>query len=142
MQAFLAEIDTGDILHNAIPVVAVAMSLTIPIVAIIVDHFQKKAKMRLIETAIEHGVDPAELNLDFESKSGPYLPYRAGMVTLAVGVALLVAAKVALTMYGIFYVLANIGGAVCVLVGLALIINDWMNRDRIRAANELRDRES
>jgi len=115
-----------------IPVVAVGMSLMIPIVALITEHFQKKAKMRLVEKAIEHGVDISGLDLDDECKSGPPMPYRAGMITLAVGIALIVAAKIALTIIGTLHTLAMIGGAICICVGLALLINDWMNRDRFK----------
>ncbi len=119
-----------------IPVVAVGMSLMIPIVAIIVDHFQKKAKMQLVAKAIEHGVDISGLDLDDESKPGPPMPYRAGMITFAVGIALFLVAKFALATIEFFHMLAMIGGAVCICVGLALLINDWMNRDRFKQPQE------
>ena len=74
-----------------IPVVVVTLAMSIPIVAIITEHLQKKEKMRLIAMAIEHG---AELEgLDLDEPEAVHIPYRSGMVTLAVGIALILMVK-------------------------------------------------
>ena len=134
MTIFLSDLTNNPQL--LIPVVAVGMSLMIPIVAIIVEHFQKKAKMHLVEKAIEHGVDISEIKFDDECSSGPPMPYRAGMITFAVGIALIASGKFALSTMEVFFILASIGGAVCICVGVALLINDWMNRDRFKRSQD------
>ena len=56
MTPVLADFDwTGSGL--ILPVIAITLSLGIPIAAIITEYFQKKKKMELVEKAIEHGVD-------------------------------------------------------------------------------------
>ena len=111
-----------------IPVVAIVFSLSIPIVAIIIDYFTKKNKNRIIEKAIEKGVTLDGLSL--EDKKGPRMPYRAGMIALAIGIGM-----------GILGVLlgqeerealyAVVGaGSIPALIGIALIINDRINYDR------------
>jgi hypothetical protein len=139
MDSFLAGIQIGSLSGILLPLTVVTLAMIIPIVAIIVDHFQKKNKLRVIEKAIEHGVDISSLKLGDECDSGPRLPYRAGMITLAVGVALVVVSRLVLPTFGgsfgasgVFQVLTVIGGAICICVGVAMLINDWMNRDRFR----------
>lgn len=111
-----------------VPIVAIVFSLSIPIVAIIVEHFTKKAKMRLMEKAIEKGLSLEGLSL--EDKKQPRMPYRAGMVLLAVGIGLCI--------FGILlgrhnpstlYPLMG-AGSIPVLVGIALIVNDRINYNR------------
>ena len=128
MTHFLAESSNHDLAGILIPLVVVSLSMSIPIVAIITEHFQKKEKMRLMEKAIEHGVDPEQLSLD-EPKN-PRLPYRGGMVMLAVGVGLLLTDRFVDFGFGGLHVPLMAGGLIVGLVGLALLINDYMNRDR------------
>ena len=112
-----------------IPIIAIMFGCGIPIVAIIFEHFTKKAKLRVIEKAIEQGQPVDELSLD--GKKGPRIPYRSGMVSLAVGLGL-----------GIFALLMGysegdalyplLGAAsIPVLIGIVLIINDKINYDRL-----------
>ena len=132
---FLAALD-GDLLSTLIPVIMVTLSMAIPIVAIITDRFQKRDRMRLIEKAIEHGANLEDLKLeDPDECSGPRLPYRSGMINLAVGLALIIGHQVLQE----HLIAANIqhlrlplllGGLIVSLVGLALLTNDWLNRDR------------
>ena len=106
-----------------IPIIAIIFSLSIPIIAIIVDHFTKRAKMRVMEKAIEKGASLEGLSL--QEKKGPRAPYRSGMVLLAVGVGIAIAA---------FSVEEKqlIGIAVIpALIGIVLIINDRINYDRL-----------
>ena len=114
-----------------IPIIAVTLSLSIPIVAIIVEYKQKKNKAEVIKKAIENGVPIDNLQLDVPK---PRIPYRSGMVNLAVGIGV--------ALFGVL--LGTIGpdipgpamaslvgiGAIIGLVGLALLINDKMNYDR------------
>jgi len=112
-----------------IPIIAVTLSLAIPIVAIIVEYMNKKNKALVIQRAIENGV-PIE-NLRFEEPKRR-LPYRSGMISMAVGVGLAIfgfalgtyteEAEAMPPFLGI--------GALVALVGLALLINDRMNYDK------------
>ena len=124
MSLFLANTDVS----TWIPLVVVTMAMAIPIVGIITNFFQEKQKMRLKEKAIEHGFDPE--NLEAEPPPGPYMPYRTGMVLLAVGAGLFLVSRYANLDVAIldFGVLA--GSFVVGLVGVAFLLNDWMNRDR------------
>ncbi len=134
MMALFADINYSEFGRMAIPVIAVAMSMAIPIVAIIVERFQKRDRMRLIEKAIEHGANLDELQLE-EPETRPRLPYRNGMVCLATGAALVLGQKLATERFassgveelGMFILL---GGLIVGFVGLALLVNDHMNRDK------------
>jgi hypothetical protein len=111
-----------------IPVVALVFSLSIPIAAIIIDHFNRKNKMKVIEKAIEKGVTLEGLSL--EDKKGPRVPYRSGMIALAVGIGmgilgLLIGQQTPLAFGPILG-----AAAIPALIGIALIINDKINYDR------------
>lgn len=123
-----------EIIGLLIPMIA----LMIPVVAIIMNYYEKKAKMRTIEKAIEKGVQLDNISLGDMQR--PKLPYRSGMVSLACGVGIII--------LGIFMGLAGgdagisvkgatismnalIGsGAIVALIGVALIVNDKMNISR------------
>jgi len=134
MIALLAEINYQDLMSMAIPIVVVSMSMAIPIVSLIVERFQKRDRMRLIEKAIEHGANLDDLRLE-EPKCGPRLPARDGMVCVAVGAGLVLGYFVLgdnLGALGIGPLKMPIllGGLIVGFVGLALLINDRMNRDK------------
>jgi hypothetical protein len=109
---------------TVIAIFVVVFGLSIPIVAIIVDHLNKKSKMRLIEKAIEKGSSLEGLSLEDIKERRPRMPYRAGMIVLAVGLGI-----------GIFAVLKwefeLLGiASIPALIGIALLINDRINYDR------------
>jgi hypothetical protein len=112
-----------------IPITGIIFGCGIPIVAIIFEHFTKKSKMRVMEKAIENGISPEDLSL--EGKKGPRVPYRSGMISLAVGLGIgifsFVIGKIEMDA---FYPLLGIA-SIPVLVGIALIINDKINYDRL-----------
>ncbi len=115
--------------HVLVPIIAIVFALAIPIVSIIVDYFNKKNKMRVIEKAIEKGLSLEGLSFP-EEKKGPRLPYRGGMVVLAVGLgvgifAVLLGAVEPKALYPILGI-----GSILTLLGIALIINDRINYDR------------
>ena len=116
----------GDLL---IAILVVGLSLSIPIVAIIVDHFTKKSKMRLMEKALEKGVSIE--NLSMEDAKKPRVPYRSGMVLLATGIGLCIFAV--FTNKGMFNALMPLlgAGSIAILIGVALIINDKINYERL-----------
>ena len=113
---------------TAIPVVAIVLGLTIPIVAIIVEHFTKKSKMRVMEKAIEKGLSLEGLSLEDEKK--PHMPYRAGMIVLAAGLGVGIFAILVgqVEPEALFWLLGL--ASIPVLIGIALIINDRINYDR------------
>jgi undecaprenyl pyrophosphate phosphatase UppP len=111
-----------------IPIVAIVFSLSIPIIAIIVEHFNRKSKMKVIEKAIEKGVTLEGLSL--EEKKEPRVPYRSGMITLAAGIGIAIfAIFVGQTEENALYPLLGIA-SIPALIGIALIINDRINYDR------------
>lgn len=124
-----------------IPLVAITLGCSIPIIAIVVDYFQKRTKARIIEKAIEKGV-PIE-NLALDEPQGVRMPYRSGMVTAAVGLGLMIfgfALGGALQRSGDSeHFVANAifggGGALVLLIGIALLVNDKMNYKRFFDGN-------
>lgn len=112
-----------------IPIFGVVFGCSIPIVAILVGHFNKKSKMQVIEKAIEKGL-PLE-GLSFEDIKGPRVPYRSGMVALAVGLGVGIFAVLVGQMEGkAIYPLLGLS-SIPALIGIVLIINDRINYDRL-----------
>jgi len=111
-----------------VPIFAIVFSLSIPIIAIIVEHLTKKNKMKVFEKAIEKGVTLEGLSL--EEKKEPRMPYRTGMIILAVGLGIgIFAFLVGQIKAEAFYPLLGIA-SIPALVGIAFIINDRINYDR------------
>ena len=111
-----------------IPILSVVFGLSIPIVLIIVEHFTKKSKLRVMEKAIEKGLSLEGLSLD--DKKEPRMPYRAGMVVLAVGLGVgIFAVLLGQTENDALFPLLGLG-SIPALIGVALIINDRINYDR------------
>ena len=130
MMPFLAQIDYHDLMSMLIPIIVVSLSMAIPIVAIITEHLQKKERMRLTAIAIEHGANLENLNFESECAQ-PRLPYRGGMVTFAVGLALMAADRFVGFDIGEFHFPLLIGGLITGFVGLALLLNDFLNRKQL-----------
>ncbi len=134
--AFLASTD-----EIIIPILAIGMSLSIPIIVIIVDYFQKRTKARIIEKAIEKGV-PIE-NLAVDEPRRNRMPYRSGMVMVAVGIGLAIfgfAIGAAMRQGGEadYYIPRAVfggSGALVLLIGVALLVNDKMNYQRFFNGN-------
>ncbi len=111
-----------------VPIYAIAFSLSIPIVAIIFEHFNRKNKMKVIEKALEKGVILEGMSLEIDKK--PRTPYRSGMITLAVGLGIgIFASFIGKIETDAFFSLLGIG-SIPVLIGIALIINDKINYKR------------
>lgn len=132
MAVFLAASDSFQFSQILIPLVVISMSMAIPIVAIIAEHLQKVERMRLIQKAIEHGTDPASLQLE---EPGPKsrrrrLPYRGGMVLIAIGLALSFGTRVSDFYVGNIEFPFATGGYICLAIGVALLLNDFINRSR------------
>ncbi len=112
-----------------IPIVAIVFGISIPIIAIIVEHLSKKSKMRLMEKAIEKGM-PLE-GLSLENRKAPRVPYRSGMVLLAIGVGICIfALLIGQTDAEALYPLLGLA-SIPALIGIALIINDKINHERL-----------
>jgi hypothetical protein len=109
-----------------IPIFAIVLGLSIPIIAIITEYFNKKNKLRVIEKAIEKGLPLDGLSL--EEKKKPRLPYRSGMVCLALGLAGIPGFFIGLTPEN--KALSLCIGLTLALLGIALIINDKINYDK------------
>ncbi len=111
-----------------IPILGIVFGCSIPIVAIIVEHFTKKNKMRVMEKAIEKGLPLDGLSL--EEKKRPRGPYRGGMISLAVGIGIgIFAFLIGKIAQEAFYSMLGLA-SIPVLIGIALIINDKINYDR------------
>ena len=114
-------------MKELIPIVAIVFGLSIPIISIIVEYFHRKNKLRLFEKAIEKGVTLEGLSLQ---EKRPRVPYRSGMVVLAVGLGLAVFAfLMASVEISAFYPILG-AASIPALIGIALIINDRINYDR------------
>jgi hypothetical protein len=114
-------------MKELIPIVAIAFALSIPIISIIVEYFHRKNKLRLFEKAIEKGVTLEGLSLE---EKRPRVPYRAGMVLLAVGIGIAIFAfLMAQIEIKAFYSILGVS-FIPALIGIALIINDRINYDR------------
>ena len=111
-----------------IPIVAIIFGLAIPIIAIIVDHLNKKSKMRVMEKAIEKGLSLEGLSLEDERRLR--VPYRSGMIVLAAGLGLgIFAVLIGQIDDEAIYPLLGIA-SIPALIGIALLINDRINYDR------------
>jgi len=97
----------------------------IPLAIIIAQHLEKKGKLRVMEKAIEKEL-PLE-GLSLENERGPRVPYRTGMIVLAIGIGIGIGAVFVENMTELGLGVASILS----LIGLALIINDKMNYDRL-----------
>ena len=132
----------GQVSAYWIPIVAVVFVFSIPIIAIITEYYEKRNKARLLERAIEKGVDVENLVLD-EPKVR--MPYRSGMVTVATGVGIIIATAVIGIIAAQFEEVVTGGavaigvfigiGAIVAIIGGALLWNDRMNIERLRQQN-------
>jgi len=114
---------------DLIPVAAIVLALSIPIIAIIFEYFTKKSQMRVMEKAIEKGL-PLE-GLALGDKKEPRMPYRAVMITVAVGLGVgIFAVLIGLMEKEALYPLLGLA-AIPTLVGIALIINDRINYNKL-----------
>jgi len=110
-----------------IPILAVGLSLMIPIVAIITDYFRKKDKLRVVEKAIEQGASLE--GLDLNEKKEPHMPYRAGMVCSAAGLGVAALGWFIGEQEAVGPFLGV--GAIVLFIGIALLLNDYINRDKL-----------
>jgi hypothetical protein len=84
--------------------------------------------MRVIEKAIENGISPE--NLSLEGKKEPRVPYRSGMVALAIGIGMVILGYlIGQQQPNALHIIIG-AGFIPALVGIALIINDRINYDR------------
>ena len=124
-----------------IPMIAIVMVFGIPITAIVTEYFQKRNKARIFEKAIENNLPIENLTLDDEPRKR--LPYRSGMVMVATGIGVLIfgfAMAWAMAESGeedahIMRAVFGAGGAIVLLIGVALLVNDKMNYDRFLNGN-------
>ena len=112
----------------SIPVIGVILGCFIPIIAIICDYLTKKSKMQVIAKAIEKGLPLDGLSL--EDEKGPRVPYRSGMIVLAVGIGMCICAFFIGKIADKFLYLVLGFAAIPTLVGTALVINDKINDNR------------
>ncbi len=132
MLPLLASESFGEIKQLLIPIIVITLSMSIPIVAIITEHLQKKERLRLMEKAIEHGANLESLDFNDSPSKQKKLPYRGGMVCSAVGIALLSAGRFVNFEVFPFQLPLGLGGLIVLAVGIALILNDFMNRDKLK----------
>jgi hypothetical protein len=134
---FLGASEPQEWLPLFIPIVATIMIFSIPIAAIITEYFQKRNRARVMEKAIEKGVPVETLKIEDEGKP-QRLPYRSGMVTVAVGIGCMVVGTfLARILSGSSDTDARAAGPMIIgsgilvmLIGIALLINDRMNYKR------------
>ena len=131
-----------------IPVVLFVLVFSIPIVAIISDGRTKRSRDRVLEKALEAGRTLDEVQQLFPEESDrkrlKQRPYYKGLVVLAVGGALLVARQLTMpgpgeypaTEFGEQAEGMLIGGTICLFIGIAMVVGDFLNRgSRAREQN-------
>ena len=129
-----------------VPLVFFAFVFGIPIVAIVMDSRNRRSRDRVLEKAIEAGLD-----LEAARKALPevrshrerwHRPFRRGLMLMAIGGALLVVRQVTFgagfdaggthsvhgpdgpeTAFGFL-----VGGTICLFLGIALVLADFFNR--------------
>ncbi|MCP4550029.1 MAG: hypothetical protein GY835_26520 [bacterium] len=134
----------GDVNEGAvsmlIPIVTMVMVLLIPIVSIIMDGFTKRSRMKVLEEALRQGVPVEDLPLN---ESTERLPYRSGMVCVAVGLGIAlfgICISIAMEQTGEpDYIAPRMImpaiGLIIILIGAALLANDYLHRDRLSSSN-------
>ena len=130
-----------------IAALAIVAVFSIPITAIIMDSRNKRSRDRLIEKAIERGVDDRELRRlvgDGETETKRHRPYRAGLIMIAVGGALLAVSSNWLGApdewnHGDEGTMRT-GGTIVLFIGIALFLSDLLSR-KARKEEQERDRE-
>ena len=111
-----------------IPIIAIVMTMSIPIAWFYFDNRNKEARYRAMERLAQGGQDPKMLErlLHDEpvARRTPRQPYRSGLICIAIGAAFLLATD--------HDGPPNWVGMLMLFIGLALILGDLMNRKQAR----------
>jgi len=112
-----------------IPIVAIVMTMSIPIAWFYFDNRNKEARYRAMERLAQGGQDPKMLERMLAGEPTPRpnrrQPYRSGLICMAIGAAILAAGN------------SHNGpepwvGLILLFLGAALILGDFMNRGKTR----------
>lgn len=112
-----------------IPIVAIVMTMSIPIAWFYFDNRNKEARYRAMERLAQGGQDPKMLERlladePVARRVNQRQPYRSGLICIAIGAAFLLAADHDSP--------PNWVGTLMLFIGLALIVGDLMNRRQTR----------
>lgn len=120
-----------------VPIVLFVLVFSIPIVAIVSDGRTKRERMRAVQKSLEAGVPLEQIHEAFGDSEGrsrrARRPYHKGLITLAVGAALLVARALMLAgdggrLEGEHASGLLIAGVICSFLGVAMVVGDYLNR--------------
>jgi hypothetical protein len=135
--------------HVIVPLAFFALVFGIPITAIVMESRNKRSRDRLLEKAIEAGMDPEQVqrSLPKEPTRGDrHRPYSRGLALIAIGAALLVVRQVGLvdaeTEFAGISVYPGaaeeagfgflIGGLITLFLGISMLLSDFLNRGERR----------
>jgi hypothetical protein len=131
-----------------IPIVAILGGLSIPVFVFYFAHRKNQLQADLIEKALEQGLSVEEIHEllvrqgfgEREEKAKYHVPFRRGLVLLAIGVAFYLAAnpEVIDADFQPFYLFGSIGSLVPLLLmalGVANLISDGLNFGRFKGGN-------
>lgn len=127
-----------EVLALMIPILAVVMTLLIPIAWFYFDHRNKRARYQAMERLAQSGQDPKMLERMLageprhEPRNGRRTPYKSGLICLAIGLTFMIGSEY-------YYHEGPPGwvGLLLLLIGLALLISDFLARgDREREREE------
>jgi hypothetical protein len=112
-----------------IPIIAIIMTMSIPIAWFYFDNRNKEARYRAMERLAQGGQDPKMLErmLAGEPAARPNRrqPYRSGLICGAIGIAFMLSGD---RHDGP----PNWVGLLLIFLGIALILGDWLNRKQAR----------
>lgn len=132
-----------EVLALMIPIVAIVMTLGIPIAWFYFDHRNKRARYQAMERLAQSGQDPKMLERmlasepKHEARNGRRTPYKSGLICVAIGLTFMIGSE------QYYYHDGPPGwiGLLLLLIGLALLISDFLARGDRERERERQDRE-
>lgn len=128
-----------EVLALMIPILAVVMTLLIPIAWFYFDHRNKRARYQALERLAQSGQDPRMMERllagepRHDARSGRRTPYKGGLICVAIGLTFMIGAE----RYYFHDGPPGWIGLLLLLIGLALLLSDFLSRgDRARERQE------
>lgn len=144
LSSLLSVAPSADLDEVLIPVVAIIGGLTIPILALTFAHRKQQMQARIIERAIEQGLTVEEIDEllsrqgfgeenEKKAKQARAVPFRAGLVVFAIGIAFFLAENPDLVgvhggwmSEGFLGGIGNFVGYILMGIGAALVASDLL----------------
>ncbi len=115
---------------NIVALIAILAAFSIPVFWLYFDHKAKERRAKVLEKALEVGTPPEDVMhalQDGSCRRRHRIPYRKGLVLLAIGGAMLCAAKIGLGQGDDGLPLV---GLILSFLGVAFLLSDFFNRNQ------------